>query len=100
MENIPTVSNRLVVAAVPNNTKSKEDSVASIATNGCNFLGCHSDKLISIQTETENKHRANLAQECRKDLIQEARKWIQVVADIEACADHQTNKALSTVLET
>ncbi len=33
-------------------------------------------------------------------MILEERKWIQVVEDIEASADHQVNEALSSVLET
>jgi hypothetical protein len=40
-----------------------------------------------------------LAQEPRPDLIREERKWIQVVADVEACADDRFNEVLLNALE-
>ena len=49
--------------------------------------------------QPENRYLANLAQEHRRDLIREEKKWMQVVTDVKASAENSVNKALSSVLE-
>ena len=57
----------------------------------------HSNKIEIIRSD--NRYLANLAQEHQRDLIQEEKKWMQVVTDDEARAKNVVNEALSSVLK-